>query len=89
MISRYVNILWQSTARAMCRGLTVANLAQQWEDLEVLDVPSCARGAIRGRRPGTVSHGLSVIDSSSLSLFWITRMSEYQLFLALWRTVCH
>lgn len=39
--------------------LTEANPAQQWEDLEVLDVPSCARGAIRGRRPGTVSHSLS------------------------------
>ena len=31
-------------------------LAQQWEDLEIKDVPSCTRAAILGRRPGTVSH---------------------------------
>ena len=29
-------------------------LAQQWVDVEVLDLPSCSRGAIKGKKRGTV-----------------------------------
>ncbi|KAH7924539.1 hypothetical protein BV22DRAFT_1035053 [Leucogyrophana mollusca] len=28
-------------------------LAQRWSDIEVLDLPACSRGAIKGRRPIT------------------------------------
>jgi len=50
------------------------SLSQQWDDLEVLDVPSCARGAIRGRRPGTDVR-IPVIPcamADSLSLGWVS-----------------
>lgn len=29
-------------------------LAQQWVDVEMLDLPSCSRGAIKGKKRGTV-----------------------------------
>lgn len=43
------------------------SLAQGWEDLDVFDVPSCSRGAFKGRRPKTVSPSLSLPLPHTLS----------------------
>ncbi|TFK52347.1 hypothetical protein OE88DRAFT_1657557 [Heliocybe sulcata] len=47
--------------------------AQQWRDLEVIDLPKCSRCGFRGRKPDTNAI-LSVVPcslSESLSLSWI------------------
>ncbi|KAI0346051.1 hypothetical protein BDW22DRAFT_943248 [Trametopsis cervina] len=53
-------------------------LAQQWEDLEVLDVPACSRGAFRGRRPNTtdVLYVIPCSLSESLSISWFHKAFE-------------
>ncbi|KLO11886.1 hypothetical protein SCHPADRAFT_449826 [Schizopora paradoxa] len=47
--------------------------AQRWEDLEVLDLPPCNRGALKGRKPNTDST-LFVVPcsmSETLSTSWL------------------
>lgn len=39
----------------LVQSMNVRCEAQQWTDLEVLDLPECSRGAFRGRRPKIVS----------------------------------
>ncbi|KDQ62759.1 hypothetical protein JAAARDRAFT_470479 [Jaapia argillacea MUCL 33604] len=49
-------------------------LAQQWTDLDVVDLPSCSRCGFRGRRPQTEAT-LSVVPCSlaeSISISWLT-----------------
>ncbi|KAF8177003.1 tRNA intron endonuclease [Pholiota molesta] len=46
--------------------------AQQWSDVEVVDVPSCSRGAIKGKKRGT-QETLYVVPcslSETLSFAW-------------------
>ncbi|KII90652.1 hypothetical protein PLICRDRAFT_107005, partial [Plicaturopsis crispa FD-325 SS-3] len=48
-------------------------LAQQWTEVEVVDLQSCQRGAIKGKRPNTDIQ-LAVVPCSlaeSLSLEWM------------------
>ncbi|EPQ54676.1 hypothetical protein GLOTRDRAFT_106328 [Gloeophyllum trabeum ATCC 11539] len=48
-------------------------LAQQWKDLEVIDLPKCSRCGFRGRKPETDAV-LAVIPcslSESISLSWL------------------
>ncbi|KAI1796013.1 tRNA intron endonuclease [Ganoderma leucocontextum] len=48
-------------------------LAQQWTDLELIELPRCSRCAIRGRRPqsGHLLHVVPCSLSESLSTDWI------------------
>jgi len=49
--------------------------AQRWEDLTVLDLPACTRGALSGRRPNSEPTTLYVLPcsmSESLSTSWLT-----------------
>ncbi|KZT73864.1 hypothetical protein DAEQUDRAFT_702864 [Daedalea quercina L-15889] len=60
-------------AGALFQTFNDLKLAQQWTDLEVVDLASCSRGALRGRRPRT-EEVLCVIPcslSESLSLAWL------------------
>ncbi|EKM51852.1 uncharacterized protein PHACADRAFT_199356 [Phanerochaete carnosa HHB-10118-sp] len=63
---------YPQTAGSLFQTYNDLKLAQQWEDLEVLDVPACARGAFKGRRPKT-DNTLYVVPCSlaeSLSIEW-------------------
>ncbi|EMD31440.1 tRNA-splicing endonuclease subunit Sen15 [Gelatoporia subvermispora B] len=42
---------YPQAAGALFQTYNDLKLAQQWSDLEVLDLPSCSRGALRGKRP--------------------------------------
>ncbi|KAM5539021.1 hypothetical protein V8D89_007244 [Ganoderma adspersum] len=56
-------------------------LAQQWTDLELIELPGCSRSAIRGRRPqsGDLLHVVPCSLSESLSTNWIrTTFRELQ-----------
>ncbi|KIM89210.1 hypothetical protein PILCRDRAFT_95170 [Piloderma croceum F 1598] len=47
--------------------------AQQWSDVEVIDLASCSRGAVKGRRPQT-DETLCVVPCSlaeSISTSWL------------------
>ncbi|KAJ4479101.1 tRNA intron endonuclease [Lentinula aciculospora] len=52
-------------------------LGQQWRDVQVIDLGSCGRGALQGRRPKTATDAdllLHVVPCSlaeSISLAWI------------------
>ncbi|KAJ4472918.1 tRNA intron endonuclease [Lentinula edodes] len=52
-------------------------LAQQWRDVQVIDLARCKRGAIQGRRPRTAADAdllLHIVPCSlaeSISLAWI------------------
>ncbi|TDL17857.1 hypothetical protein BD410DRAFT_816364 [Rickenella mellea] len=53
-------------------------LAQQWEDLQVIDLPSCSRGAFRGRKPSTETV-FSVVPcamTETLSPSWLASAFE-------------
>ncbi|KIP06215.1 hypothetical protein PHLGIDRAFT_107268 [Phlebiopsis gigantea 11061_1 CR5-6] len=63
---------YPKTAGSLLQTYNDLKLAQQWEALEVLDVPSCARGAVKGRRPNT-EDTLFVVPCSlaeSLNISW-------------------
>ncbi|KAH8114430.1 tRNA intron endonuclease [Phellopilus nigrolimitatus] len=71
-----VSALAKSYPRAAGALLSTYNdlsLAQMWKDVEVVDIPSCSRGAFRGRRPNT-DVVLAVVPCAMtelLSLDWI------------------
>ncbi|KAL4251204.1 SEN15 family protein [Abortiporus biennis] len=52
--------------------------AQSWNDLEVLDLSSCQRGAFRGRRPNTdtLLYVVPCSLSESLSISWFHKTFE-------------
>ncbi|KAI0695997.1 tRNA intron endonuclease [Cytidiella melzeri] len=60
------------TAGSLLQTYNDLKLAQQWEDLEVFEVPSCSRGAFKGQRPNTtaVLYVIPCSLSESLSLSW-------------------
>ncbi|KAH9841486.1 tRNA intron endonuclease [Rhodofomes roseus] len=61
------------SAGALFQTYNDLKLAQQWTDLEVVDLTSCSRGALKGRRP-KVEAVLCVIPCSlaeSLSIAWL------------------
>ncbi|KAJ3553491.1 hypothetical protein NM688_g3579 [Phlebia brevispora] len=73
LISKYPR-----TAGSLFQTYNDLALAQQWEDLEVLDLPSCSRGSFRGRRPKT-NDLLYVVPcslSESLSISWFHQAFE-------------
>ncbi|RDB24288.1 tRNA-splicing endonuclease subunit SEN15 [Hypsizygus marmoreus] len=47
--------------------------AQQWTDVEVVDLPTCARGAIKGRKPQTdgLLHVVPCTLSETVSFSWL------------------
>ncbi|KAI0917125.1 hypothetical protein AcW1_007598 [Taiwanofungus camphoratus] len=60
-------------AGALFQTYNDLKLAQQWSDLEVLDLTSCSRGALRGRRPKmeSVLHVIPCSITESLSTSWL------------------
>ncbi|KAL6302855.1 tRNA intron endonuclease [Sparassis latifolia] len=65
---------------SLARSLNVRrkNSAQQWTDLEVLELKTCSRGALRGRRP-RADPLLCVVPcllSESLSISWLQSAFE-------------
>jgi len=66
------------TAGSLFQTYNDLKLAQQWEDLEVLDVPSCSRGAFRGRRlkATDILYVIPCTLSESLSVSWFHQAFE-------------
>ncbi|KAI8998772.1 tRNA intron endonuclease [Trametes punicea] len=66
-------VKYPQVAGALFQTYNDLKLAQQWTGLEIIDVPSCSRCALRGSRPNT-EEPLSVVPcslSESLSTDWI------------------
>ncbi|KAI0087866.1 tRNA intron endonuclease [Irpex rosettiformis] len=63
---------YPQTAGSLFQTYNDLKLAQQWEDLQILDLPACSRGAFKGRRPKTTDMLLVVPCSlaESLSISW-------------------
>ncbi|KAI0670519.1 tRNA intron endonuclease [Trametes maxima] len=64
---------YPKAAGALFQTYNDLKLAQQWSDLEVIEVPGCSRYALRGRRPNTdvVLNVVPCSLSESLSTDWI------------------
>ncbi|OBZ68968.1 putative tRNA-splicing endonuclease subunit sen15 [Grifola frondosa] len=64
---------YPKTAGALFQTYNDLKLAQQWTDLEVIDLTSCSRGVLKGRRPQTdnVLHVIPCSLAESLSTSWI------------------
>ncbi|KAI0771385.1 tRNA intron endonuclease [Irpex lacteus] len=63
---------YPQTAGSLFQTYNDLKLAQQWEDLQILDLPACSRGGFKGRRPNT-TQVLYVVPCSlaeSLSISW-------------------
>lgn len=60
-------------AGALFQTYNDLKLAQQWTDLEVVDLPSCSRGALRGKRPqmNDILYVIPCSLSESLSTAWL------------------
>jgi len=65
-------------------GHSLIVLAQQWSDVEVIDLGSCSRGAKKGRRPQTVTLLFSWVSDPTANPVLNDRMNYCVLFLALW-----
>jgi len=68
----FVLLKYPKAAAALFQTYNDILSAQQWSDVEVLDLPSCSRGAVTGRRPQT-KETLCVVPCSlaeSLSISW-------------------
>lgn len=64
---------YPKAAGALFQTYNDLKFAQQWTDLEIIDLSSCSRGALRGRRP-KMETSLCVIPCSlaeSLSISWL------------------
>ncbi|KAI0831158.1 tRNA intron endonuclease [Trametes gibbosa] len=64
---------YPKAAGALFQTYNDLKLAQQWTDIEIIDLPECSRCGLRGRRPNT-DDVLSVVPcviSESLSTDWI------------------
>ncbi|KAJ3992661.1 tRNA intron endonuclease [Lentinula boryana] len=58
-------------------------LAQQWRDVQVIDLGDCRRGALRGKRPKTATDPESLLDVIPCSLAESITLAWYrQLYLA-------
>jgi len=69
----FVLLKYPKAAAALFQTYNDILSAQQWSDVEVLDLPSCSRGAVTGRRPQT-KETLCVVPCSlaeSLSISWL------------------
>ncbi|OSD01654.1 hypothetical protein PYCCODRAFT_1478383 [Trametes coccinea BRFM310] len=72
VLSQYIS-KYPQAAGALFQTYNDLKLAQQWTDLEVIEIPGCSRCALRGRRPNAEDL-LSVVPcslSESLSTDWI------------------
>ncbi|KAI0374746.1 hypothetical protein BV20DRAFT_960901 [Pilatotrama ljubarskyi] len=71
-VSPYVT-KYPKAAGALFQTYNDLKLAQQWNDLEVVELPGCSRCALQGRRPKT-EDVLSIVPcslSESFSTDWI------------------
>ncbi|EPT05158.1 hypothetical protein FOMPIDRAFT_1045220 [Fomitopsis schrenkii] len=60
-------------AGALFQTYNDLKLAQQWTGIEVVDLTSCSRAALRGRRPKSddILHVIPCSLSESLSIGWL------------------
>ncbi|RDB14916.1 tRNA-splicing endonuclease subunit SEN15 [Hypsizygus marmoreus] len=60
-------------AGAMFQAYNDVVYAQQWADVEVIELPDCKRGAIKGRKPDTddVLHVVPCTLAETLSISWL------------------
>ncbi|KAI0781079.1 tRNA intron endonuclease [Trametes elegans] len=72
VLSSYLPI-YPKAAGALFQTYNDLKYAQQWSDLELVELPGCARCGLKGRRPQT-DEVLSIVPcslSESLSTDWI------------------
>ncbi|KAI0070036.1 hypothetical protein K474DRAFT_1670477 [Panus rudis PR-1116 ss-1] len=69
---------YPAAAGALFQTYNDLALSQQWTDLEIIDVPECSRGALRGRRPKTedILYVVPCSLSESLSMSWFHEAFE-------------
>jgi len=65
-------------AGALFQTYNDLKLAQQWSDLEVIELTTCSRGALQGRRPKTepLLYVVPCSLSESISISWVQNAFE-------------